>query len=147
MKILSQVKIDEARELIVAAATRLTAAHRIVVNAYGSHWVTSAVGMALGHVRDALLYIAQTKLPAKARSRKLRRMEGRDRCDESVRVGRLAILMAADTVMSHWYARYKVNAEARREPVMPFAVWLAVAIKKNGGTPLDVAEGIKPCTD
>lgn len=146
MKILPQAKIDEARELIVSASANLIKAHRIVQNAYGSHWVTFSIGMALSYIRDALLYVAQTKLPAKAKSPKLKRMEGMNRRDDSVRVQRLAVLMSADIVLSHWYGRYKVNAEARREPVMPFAVWLANAIRKNGGIPIDVVEGVKPCT-
>lgn len=145
MKILPQAKIDEARELIVSASVNLIKAHRIVWNAYGSHWVAFSVDMALRYVRDALLYVAQTKLPAKAKSPKLKRMEGMNRRDDSIRVQRLTTLTAADVVLSYWYAAYKVNAVARREPVMPFAVWLANAIKKNGGVPIDVAEGVKPC--
>lgn len=146
MKILPQAKIDEARELIVNASSQLIAAHRIVRNAYGSHWVAFSIGVALHYIRDALLYVAETKLPAKAKSPKLKRMEGMNRRDESARVRRLSFLKAADVVRTDWYERYRVNAEARREPVMPFAAWLAHAITKNGGVPIDVAEGVKPCT-
>ena len=76
MKILSQDMIDRARKLIATAAADLVAAHRIVVNSYGSHFVRRNIDWARSEMRDALLNIATTKLPASARSPKLRRMEG-----------------------------------------------------------------------
>ena len=138
MKILSQDMIDRARELIATAAANLVAAHRIVVNSHGSHFVRRNLVGALSDARGALLNIAMTKLPASARSPKLRRMEGMERADESRSARRLAKLAAADEVRINWYERYRANAVARREPVMPFTVWLAHAIERNGGTPLAV---------
>lgn len=76
MKILSQDMIDRARELIATAAADLVAAHRIVVNSYGSHFVRRYLDGALSEARGALLNVAMTKLPASAKSPKLRRMEG-----------------------------------------------------------------------
>lgn len=76
MKILSQDMIDRARELIATAAADLVAAHRIVVNSHGSHFVRRNLAEALSEARGALLNIAMTKLPASARSPKLKRMEG-----------------------------------------------------------------------
>lgn len=130
--------IDRARELIATAAADLVAAHRIVVNSHGSHFVRRNLAEALSEARGALLNIAMTKLPASARSPKLRRMEGMERADESRSARRLAKLAAADEVRINWYERYRANAVARREPVMPFTVWLAHAIERNGGTPLAV---------
>lgn len=138
MKILSQDMIDRARELIATAAANLVAAHRIVVNSHGSHFVRRNLVGALSEARGALLNIAMTKLPASARSPKLRRMEGMERADESRSARRLAKLAAADEVRINWYERYRANAVARHEPVMPFTVWLAHAIERNGGTPLAV---------
>ena len=136
MKILSQDMIDRTRKLIATAAASLVAAHRIVVNSHGSHFVRRNLVEALSEARGALLNIAMTKLPASARSPKLRRMEGMERADESRRARRLAKQAAADEVRINWYERYRANAVARREPVMPFTVWLAYAIERNGGTPL-----------
>lgn len=138
MKILSQDMIDRARELIATAAADLVAAHRIVVNSHGSHFVRRNLAGALSEARGALLNIAMTKLPASARSPKLRRMEGMERADGSRSARRLAKLAAADEVRVNWYERYRANAVARREPVMPFTVWLAHAVERNGGTPLAV---------
>lgn len=140
MKILSQDMIDRARELIATAAANLVAAHRIVVNSHGSHFVRRNLVGALSEARGALLNIAMTKLPASARSPKLRRMEGMARADESRNSLRRAKLEIADTVRVDWYERYRRNAMARREPVMPFPVWLAHAIERNGGVPLAAAE-------
>lgn len=138
MKILSQDMIDRARELIATAAANLVAAHRIVVNSHGSRFVRRNLAGALSEARGALLNIAMTKLPASAKSPKLRRMEGMERADESRSARRLAKLAAADEVRINWYERYRANAVARREPVMPFTVWLAHAVERNGGTPLAV---------
>lgn len=146
MKILSQDMIDRARELIATAAADLVAAHRIVVNSHGSHFVRRNLVEALSEARGALLNIAMTKLPASAKSPKLRRMEGMERADESRSARRLAKLTAADEVRVNWYERYRANAMARREPVMPFPVWLAHAIERNGGTSLAVMKGPGPCS-
>lgn len=62
----------------------------------------------------------------------------RERADESRSAQRLAKLEAADEVRVNWYERYRANAAARRKPVMPFTMWLAHAIERNGGTPLAV---------
>ena len=96
MKILSQDMIDRSRKLIATAAANLIAANRIVVNSYGSHFVRRNIYWALSETRDALLNIATTKLPASARSPKLRRMEGMERADESQSARRLEKLEAAD---------------------------------------------------
>ena len=138
MKILSQDMIDRTRKLIATAAANLVVANRIVVNSYGSHFVRRNLAGALSETRDALLNIATTKLPASARSWKLRRMEGMERADESRSARRLAKLAAADEVRVDWSERYTANAAARRKPVLPFTMWLAHAIERNGGTPLAV---------
>ena len=143
MKILSQDMIDRARELIATAAADLVAANRIVVNSYGSHFVRRNLAGALSEARGALLNVAMTKLPASARSPKLRRMEGMEHADESRSARRLAKLAAADEVRVDWYERYRyeryrANAVMHSEPVMPFTMWLAHAIERNGGTPLAV---------
>lgn len=144
MKILSQDMIDRARELIATAAADLVAAHRIVVNSHGSHFVRRNLAEALSEARGALLNIAMTKLPASARSPKLKRMEGMARADESRNSLRRAKLEIADTVRVDWYERYRRNAMARFDPVMPFPAWLAREIERNGGVPRATVERPKP---
>ena len=144
MKILSQERIDKARDLIISAMIDLVAAHRIVVNAYGSHLPAKGVADALNGARRALLNIAMTKLPASARSPKLKRMEGMARADESRNSLRRAKLEIADTVRVDWYERYRRNAMARFDPVMPFPAWLAREIERNGGVPRAAVERPRP---
>ena len=76
MKILSQDMIDATRDLIAVASADLIAARRIVAGAYGSHSVSRDLAAALADARNALLDVALTKLPAKEKSPKLKRMEG-----------------------------------------------------------------------
>lgn len=149
MKILTRGKIDEASRLIVEANANLAAAHRIISNAYGSNRASSFIRTAIGYTVDALKHESLMVLPETEKSPKLVRMENASTTDgvrrAKRRTMRLEKLKAADLVRIDWYEKYRSNATVRREPVMPFTVWLAHAIERNGGTPIDVANDSGLC--